>query len=206
MKRLDYLTDALHACGADNANVKDFAEPTAIIRGRDAVKEFLACGICPLSNNWDFAVETKEDPLSKVIVPKLQVTAVIGEKETLAAFEARVVAAANVLVGNYIPIGHKSCMTQLRHGWLNRVFELVGVTCWPRAEPLARKCRGAAEAAQALSPWAVGRKKLKKALSRSRDTISEQEEVVTKLPKSSRSLVPVRVVFNLLGWVLVRKA
>jgi hypothetical protein len=58
----------------------------------------------------------RESPLSKVTVPMPQVTAVIGEKETSAAFETRAVAAANTLVGNYNATEHKSCTTQLRHG------------------------------------------------------------------------------------------
>jgi hypothetical protein len=57
-----------------------FMEATGIIEGRDAVKEFLACGIWPLNDSWYFAVEMKESPLSKVTVPVPQVTTTIGER------------------------------------------------------------------------------------------------------------------------------
>jgi hypothetical protein len=87
-----------------------------------------------------------------------QVTTAIGEKEMLTAFEARVVAAANVLVGTYSLTEHKSCMTQLRYGRLNRVFELAGVACRSRAEALARKRGCVAATAQAPSARAVSRK------------------------------------------------
>jgi hypothetical protein len=46
-------------------------------------------------------VETKESPLSKVVVPMPQVTTVIGAHESNAEFEARIVYAVNLLVGNY---------------------------------------------------------------------------------------------------------
>jgi hypothetical protein len=56
-----------------------------------------------------------------------KVTAVIGEQEVGAAFEARIAAAANQLIENYCVVEHNSCMT-LRHGRLNHIFELVGVS------------------------------------------------------------------------------
>jgi hypothetical protein len=60
MKNLDYLTDAPYACSADDADVMAFTKAASIIGGRDAVDEFVAYDIWPLSDNWDFAVETKE--------------------------------------------------------------------------------------------------------------------------------------------------
>jgi hypothetical protein len=45
MMQLEYLTDAPYMCSADDVNVMAFAEATTIIRGHDAVEEFLACGI-----------------------------------------------------------------------------------------------------------------------------------------------------------------
>jgi hypothetical protein len=52
MRALEYLTDAPYTCGANDVNVMAFVEAAAIIGGRDAVEEFLACSIWPLSNNW----------------------------------------------------------------------------------------------------------------------------------------------------------
>jgi hypothetical protein len=101
MKGLEYLTDASYACSVDNANVMAFVEAIAIIGGRDVVEEFLACGVWPLSSSWDFSVEMRESPLSKVTVPMPQVTVAIGEKEMPAAFEAQIVIVVNVLIGNY---------------------------------------------------------------------------------------------------------
>jgi hypothetical protein len=89
MTPLDYLSDVPFECGPRDANVAAFIEATSIIRGCDAVEEFLACGIWSLSEKCDFEVETKETPLSKVVVLMPKVTPVIGMKQLKAAFETR---------------------------------------------------------------------------------------------------------------------
>jgi hypothetical protein len=78
MTPLNYLMEAPSACGLDNVNVAAFVEATSIIRGRDAVEEFLACGLWPLSEKFGFKVETMESTLSKVVVPMSRVTTIIG--------------------------------------------------------------------------------------------------------------------------------
>jgi hypothetical protein len=54
------------ACGLDDANVAAFVEVTSIIGSRDAVEEFLACGLWPLSEKFGIEVETKETPCQKL--------------------------------------------------------------------------------------------------------------------------------------------
>jgi hypothetical protein len=54
MTELDYLTEAPSSCGLEDANVAAFTEATSIIRGRDAVEDFLACGLWPLSEKFSF--------------------------------------------------------------------------------------------------------------------------------------------------------
>jgi hypothetical protein len=71
-------------------------------------------------------VEVKESPLSIVMVPMPQITATIGEQKSEAKFVARVENVTNLLVGKYNIMEHKAYQ-RLRHGWLNRIFELVGV-------------------------------------------------------------------------------
>jgi hypothetical protein len=105
MMQLEYLTDAPYRCSTDDVNVMAFTEATAIIRGRDVVEEFLACGIWPLSEGWEYEVETKESPLSKVVV----VTLIIGKEEMGWPWIA---AAANQLVGNYSAMEHNACAMQ----------------------------------------------------------------------------------------------
>jgi hypothetical protein len=53
-------------------------------------------------------VEGRETPLSKVVVPMPKVTPIIGKQESEVAFEARIVAMANLLVGNYYALEHNS--------------------------------------------------------------------------------------------------
>jgi hypothetical protein len=45
MTPLNYLIEAPSACGPDDANIAGFVEVTSIIGGRNAVEEFLACGL-----------------------------------------------------------------------------------------------------------------------------------------------------------------
>jgi hypothetical protein len=60
-------------------------------------------------------VEKRETPLSKVVVPMPKVTPIIGKQESEAAFEARIIATANLLAGNYCVPEHNS-YTGLWHG------------------------------------------------------------------------------------------
>jgi hypothetical protein len=85
MSPLEYLTDGPYECGPDDVNVVAFAVVAAIIGGRDAVKKFLACGIWPLNEGWEFEVERRESPILKIVVPMPKVTAIIGQQETGAA-------------------------------------------------------------------------------------------------------------------------
>jgi hypothetical protein len=77
------------------------------------------------------------------VVPKPQVTSVIGAQGLGSTFEARIVITACLLVGNYNIVDHNA-YEGLHHGRLNRVFELAGVFCQPRPEPIVRKRKVAA--------------------------------------------------------------
>jgi hypothetical protein len=79
-------------------------------------------------------------PLTKVMVPMLKVTPTIGAQESEAAFDKRIVNAANLLVDNYNIIEHNAYKGH-RHGQLNHVFELVSLLCRPRLEPNVRSGR-----------------------------------------------------------------
>jgi hypothetical protein len=110
MNALDYQTEAPHSCVADDVNAMAFEEATKIIGARDAVEEYLAYGILPLSDNWSLVIERVHVPLLKVIVPLLKVAAMIVEQEIEVAFETRIVSAANLVVGHYGPVEHRDCM------------------------------------------------------------------------------------------------
>jgi hypothetical protein len=133
MTQLNYLTDAPFECDPKDRNVAAFAKAASTIGGRNAVEEFLACGMWPLSKKFGFEVEMKETPLLKVVAPMLKVTPTIGAQELEADFEKWIVNAASLLVGNYNTTEHNT-YKGLRYGRLNRVFELADVLCQPRPE------------------------------------------------------------------------
>jgi hypothetical protein len=115
MTPLNHLMDAPFDCSPRDVNVMAFVEAALIMGGCDIVEEYLACGIWPLREGWEFSVERKEMPRSKVVVPMLEVTPIIGKLESKASFEERIVAVANLLVGNYYVPEHNS-YTRLWHG------------------------------------------------------------------------------------------
>jgi hypothetical protein len=79
------------------------------------VEEFLTGGLWPLSKKFDFEVETKESPLSKVVVPMPQIDAAVKTDESRAKFGVRIMNALNLMVGNYNVAEHNSYQG-LRHG------------------------------------------------------------------------------------------
>jgi hypothetical protein len=115
MTQLNYLTEAPSSYGPKDGNFAAFVEATSIIRGRDAVEEFLASDLWPLSEKFGFEVKRKESPLLKVVVPMPQINTVIGADESGARFEARIINAANLLVGKYNVAEHNTYQG-LRHG------------------------------------------------------------------------------------------
>jgi hypothetical protein len=60
MTPLNYAMEVTFECGPTDANVAAFTEAALIIGGHDAVEEFLACGLWPLSEKFGFKVEMKE--------------------------------------------------------------------------------------------------------------------------------------------------
>jgi hypothetical protein len=97
MAKLDYLTKVPSSCGPEYDNFMAFIEATSLIGGHDVVEEFLACGLWPLGQQFSLQVETKEYPLSKVLVQMPQITATIRERESEAKFVVHIEDAANEL-------------------------------------------------------------------------------------------------------------
>jgi hypothetical protein len=139
---LNYFTEA-PPCGSEDANFAAFIEATSIVGGHDAMEEFLASGMWPLSKKFGFKVEMKESPLLMVVVPMPQIDVAIGTEESRAKFEACIMNAVNLLAGNYNVAEHNAYQV-LQHGWLNHVFELAGVLCQPWPEPIVQKHKPAA--------------------------------------------------------------
>jgi hypothetical protein len=65
MTPLNHQTEVPSSCRPEDAA---FIEATSLIRGCNVVEEFVACALWPLGKQFDFEVDTKESPLSMVIV------------------------------------------------------------------------------------------------------------------------------------------
>jgi hypothetical protein len=115
MTRLNHETDVSSSCGPEDTDFTAFLEATSLISSRNAVEEFLASGLWPLGRHFNFSVEKKESPLSKVIVPMPQIGTAIREREFGAKLVACVLKAANELVGQYNLAEHKA-YKGLHHG------------------------------------------------------------------------------------------
>jgi hypothetical protein len=136
---LNYQTE-VSSCGPEDIDFVAFVEATSLIGDRDAVEEFLACGLWPLGEQIGFKVDMKESPLSKVVVPMPRITTTIGEWESGDSFVAHIEDATNELGGRYTVAGHIAYQG-LRHGRLNCIFELAGVLIQPHPEPIVWKSK-----------------------------------------------------------------
>jgi hypothetical protein len=113
--RLTYEMDASSSCDFEDADFKAFVDATSLIGGLDAVEEFLARDLSPLGRRFGFLVETKESPLSKIILPMPQISTAIAERESPAKFVACIEKASNELVFWYNLAEHNAYQG-LRHG------------------------------------------------------------------------------------------
>jgi hypothetical protein len=80
MTRLNYLMEAPSDCGPEDANFSAFVEATSIIRGRDAMEEFLAGGLWPLREKFGLKVEAKESPCQKLFCRCHKLPLLLGHK------------------------------------------------------------------------------------------------------------------------------
>jgi hypothetical protein len=70
MSALDFLTEPPVECPDINDEDATFVRATNMIRGRDAVEEYLACGMYLLSGNFSFGeIHNGMTPVSKLSFP-----------------------------------------------------------------------------------------------------------------------------------------
>jgi hypothetical protein len=136
MCSLNLQTEPPFDCGDDDSGDTTF-RATKFIEGRDAVEEFVACGMHPLAAGVGFdKVATLVTPVSKLRVPLPKFVAVHKDDEDNVQFLTRVELEAEGIVGSYTRPEHDACVTNLRNGGrLNQVFELAEVAYGPQPEP-----------------------------------------------------------------------
>jgi hypothetical protein len=126
MCSLEFCTDPPPPDYADNnsGNVV-FVQATKFIRGRDTVKEFLACHIYPPAAGVGFnRVTTCSTPVSKLKVPLPKFVSIRKDNdENDVQFFARVELEAEGIVGSYTKPEHDASLAHVRNGGqLNYVF------------------------------------------------------------------------------------
>jgi hypothetical protein len=109
------------------------------IRGQDVVEEFLPCGVWRLSAGVNFE-HVKVDFTSvsqlKILLPNFPLRH--EDEEDDVKFLARVEQEAKNIVGSYTCTEHEACITSIpNNGRLNRVLEIVGVSCGPDPVPIS---------------------------------------------------------------------
>jgi hypothetical protein len=135
MCSLDFRTEPPFHCHNNNSVDAAFVRATKFIRGRDAVEEFVACGMHPLAIVVGFdKVATLMTPASRLRVPLPKYEAVHKDDEDNVQFLARVELEAEGIMGSCTRLEHDACVVNNR-GSLNRVFELAEVAYGPQPEP-----------------------------------------------------------------------
>jgi hypothetical protein len=130
MSKLDYAIELEVDCLDNDPNDVAFVRATAAIGGHEAIKEYMACKICPLAAGFSFEsmplgmtpVSKVETPLSLFVVGNIAVeyaTRVLVEIET----------EAKKVLGSFGPKEYDTLyMANISNGvHLNRVLEQMGV-------------------------------------------------------------------------------
>jgi hypothetical protein len=114
---LDVSTDPLFQCADDDSGDVAFVQAMGLIGGRDTVKEYLACGLFPLSAWFSFGkIIDGEMPVSKVALPLPEFLLAKLQGETNDHFQERVDLDAENDVGGYIRAEHDACILSLPNG------------------------------------------------------------------------------------------
>jgi hypothetical protein len=117
MCRLEFRTEPPFDCADDDSRDVAFVQTTKFIGGRDAVEEFIACGMYPLVADAGFdRVATRTTPASKLKVPLPKFLAVRkDDNEDDVQFLVRVELEAEGIVGSYTKPEHDACLAHVHN-------------------------------------------------------------------------------------------
>jgi hypothetical protein len=134
---LDFRMEPPFKCADDDSRDVAFVKAAKFIGGRDAIEEYLACGMYPLSADVGFErVVDGVNPVSRLKLPLPKFEAVRKDDGDNVHFLVRVDLDAEGVVGSYTRPEHDACIASLRNGGrLNHVFELARVAYGSRPVP-----------------------------------------------------------------------
>jgi hypothetical protein len=137
MSSLRFRTKPPFDCPDDDLSDAAFVWASKFIGGRDAMVEFVACGVWLLGAGVNFdQVSVGMTPVSKLKVPLPNFVASHKYYIDDVKFLARVELDAKVIVGSYTRPKHDTCIARLHNeGRLNCVLELTGLAYGPRSVP-----------------------------------------------------------------------
>jgi hypothetical protein len=106
MSTLDFVTEPLITCPDTDANDVAFVGATSIIKGRNAVEEFLACSMHPLSAHFGFEEIAYRDPMFEAggSIPRLPCCQ--GRRESDTQLLVKVELEADNIMGRYSHAAH----------------------------------------------------------------------------------------------------
>jgi hypothetical protein len=147
MSKLEFMMQPSYQCPNDEAGDVAFIKATRAIRGRDAVEEFMACELFPLSASFELGeISEGETPVLKLTVPLPEFPIARRPGEKIDVFWPRVEISAVNIVSRYTHGEHKVCIETLpNRGRVNRVFMEAVVPYEPHLEPGSEACEEAAK-------------------------------------------------------------
>jgi hypothetical protein len=111
MSALNYQVEPLVNCPDINFNDAVFILVTTMIEGCDAIEEFLAYGLYPLSAGFGFGlVSDGTTAVPKVVVPLPVFPMTHVAAESASHFLVKVEMDAERIIGSYGPKGHEACI------------------------------------------------------------------------------------------------
>jgi hypothetical protein len=165
MSALNFCTKPISSDTTQDLNDDAFVWASQNIGGRDAVEEFLSCGVWPLSIGVDFEhvkVHFTQVSWLKIPLPNFPLRRK-GEKDDV-RFLPRVEQEAKNIVGGYTCVEHEACLASIpNNDRLNCVLKLAGVSYGPRpvpvsAEVLKKRKAGAATKVSGKRPKVAEKK------------------------------------------------
>jgi hypothetical protein len=156
MSPLNFRTKPSVPDSAQDLSDDAFIWASQNIGGRDAVEEFVSCGVWPLCAGIDFEqVKVDLTPVSQLKVPLPHFPLRHENEEGDLQFMARVEQGTRNIVGGYTCMEHEACIASLlNNGCLNHVLKVVGVGYGPCPVPVSTevlKKRKADAAAKVLA-------------------------------------------------------